>query len=231
MGGGGGDTPEPTESAATPATTASAPTPAPVAPAPAAPAVPEAPAPVPPWVQAASQRKRIPYWAVPVLAMLPVWAVVYMLTLDKPTDLNSPVAVGADVYNTKGCSGCHGADGAGSAAIPALTGADGVLTEFPDPVDQVTWVALGSDGYKKAGITTLPGGHAVTTGMPAWETSLTPDELMSVVLHERSTLNAEEFDIAAWEEGFEEKVEELIPDQAAAYIEVLESWKSSPPTG
>ena len=58
--------------------------------------------------------------------------------------------------------------------------------------------------------------------MPAWETSLTPDELMSVVLHERSILNSEEFDIEAWEDGFEEKVEELIPDQAADYIEVLE---------
>ena len=87
MGGGGGDTPAPTESAATPATTSSAPAPAAAAPAPAAPAVPEAPAPVPPWVEAANERKKIPYWAVPVLALLPVWAVVYMLTLDKPTDL------------------------------------------------------------------------------------------------------------------------------------------------
>ena len=43
------------------------------------------------------RRKRIPFWAVPVLASSRSGPSVYMVTLDKPTDLNSPVTIGADV--------------------------------------------------------------------------------------------------------------------------------------
>ena len=232
MGGGGDDAPAASESSAapaassTPATTAAAP----AVPAPAAPAVPSAPEPVPPWVQAANQRKRIPIWAVPVLVLLPIWAAVYMLTLDKPTNKNSPLVIGNTVYNTMGCSGCHGASGGGTGNIPALTGNTSVLKEFPDPADQVTWVALGSAGYKAKNIPTLPGGLPVVAGMPAWETSLTPDQLMAVVLHERSTLNTEKFDIKKWEKNFKDKVGKLLPDQLAAYTAVLDEWKITPPT-
>ena len=102
------------------------------------------------------------------------------------------------------------ASGGGSGPIPALTGDTSVLKEFPNPVDQVTWVALGSAGYLAKNIESLPGGMEVKAGMPAWQTALTPDELMSVVLHERSTLNTEAFDIKKWEKGFEEGVKEPI---------------------
>jgi len=44
-------------------------------PEPAAP--PPPPPPPPPYVQAARDRRRIPYWAMPVIALLPVWAIMY----------------------------------------------------------------------------------------------------------------------------------------------------------
>ena len=94
--GGGGDAEAP--AAATPATTEDAPASsapakaeASAAPAPVAPAAPE---PTPPWVEAAQSRKKIPVWAVPVLALLPIWAVVYALTLDPPTEATGPLTIG-----------------------------------------------------------------------------------------------------------------------------------------
>ena len=78
----GAATPPPSTpaAAATPSTEvapAAAATPAP-APAPAAPAVvAPPPKPPPPYVEAALRRKRIPYWAIPVVALLPLWAFIY----------------------------------------------------------------------------------------------------------------------------------------------------------
>jgi len=184
--------------------------------------------PTPPWVEAAQSRKKIPFWAVPVLALLPLWAVVYALTLDPPTQAESPLTVGATVYSTN-CATCHGATGGGSGNIPALAGADGVLKSFEKPADQVAWVAIGSAGWLQAGQKTLPGGRAVAGGMPAWDSSLQPADVMSVVLHERSTLNSEKFDATKWEDGFEDTLKKYVPDQAAAYKAVLDSWKATPP--
>ncbi|MBS1838058.1 MAG: cytochrome c [Actinobacteria bacterium] len=229
MGGGGGDdapaaatpakadagAPEPAVAAAAPAVAAAA------APAPKA-------APTPPWVTAAQSRKKIPFWAVPVLALLPLWAVIYALTLDPPTNAESPLTVGATTYSTN-CATCHGATGGGSGNIPALAGADGVLKSFPKPADQVAWVALGSAGWLQAGQKALPGGRPVSGGMPSWQASLQPADLMSVVLHERATLNDEKFDATKWEDGFEETLKKYVPDQAAAYKAVLDSWKATPP--
>lgn len=229
-GGGGEDAPAP---AATPATTESAPAaaaPAKVEAA-AAPAVatPAAPEPTPPWVEAAQTRKKIPFWAVPVLFFLPIWAVVYALTLDPPTEADSPLSLGEEVYLNKGCSGCHGASGAGGGAIPALTG-DGNVTEvWPTPGLQVAWIALGSDGWLAAGNETMENGKPVAGGMPGWAASLTPAEIMEVTLHERATMNGEAFDAAVWEEGFKEAVEQYMPDQAAEYEAVLEEWTADPP--
>lgn len=183
---------------------------------------------IPPWVQAAQSRKKIPFWAVPVLFLLPLWAVIYALTLDPPTQANSPLTVGATVYSTN-CATCHGPTGGGSGAIPALVGDEGVTKSFPKPADQVAWVALGSAGWTQAGQTKLPGGKTVNGGMPAWAASLAPEDLMSVVLHERTTLDKETFDAATWEDGFEETLKKYVPDQADAYMAVLDEWKTNPP--
>ena len=233
-GGGGGD--EAAPAAATPATTGGD-SPAPAAAAAAAPAVvdttPAAPDPVAPWVEAATTRQKIPVWAIPVLALLPIWAAVYMLTLDTPTPTElGAFEAGAEVYTTKGCSGCHGVTGGGSGANPALTGPEGATVTFATPASQVLWVALGSSGFQAEGLDTYGDGapREVTGGMPAWGDSLTPVELMEVVLHERSGLNDEEFDIELWKEGFEETLSEHLPaDKVAAYTAVLEEWEADPP--
>lgn len=227
--GGGDDAP----TTAAPAKADAAPTPAAsAAAAPVAAAAPSVPAPVaaptPPWVEAAQTRKKIPFWAIPVLALLPLWAVIYALTLDPPTKTESPLTIGATVYSTN-CATCHGATGGGSGAIPALTGSSSVVKTFPKPGDQVAWVAVGSAGWLQSGLKTLPGGRAVAGGMPAWATSLKPEEVMAVVLHERTTLDAEKYDQTKWEDGFEDALKKHVPDQAAAYKAILDSWKATPP--
>ena len=72
--------PAESESAAAPAPVAAA-TPARAAaaapPAAAEPPAPPPPKPDPPYIQAAKRRRRIPYWAMPVLAALPLWGYVY----------------------------------------------------------------------------------------------------------------------------------------------------------
>jgi hypothetical protein len=230
MGGGGGDA-APAAEASAPATTADAAPVAAAAAVPAAAAAPAAPAvpdPVAPWVEAAQSRRKIPVWAVAVLVMLPLWAVVYALTLDPPTPTEpGPLELGAETYAGKGCSGCHGAGGAGAGAVPGLATTP---EDFAEPADMVTWIALGSAGYQAAGIEEYAPGKPVNGGMPGWMDSLTAEELMSVVLHERSAYGGEEFDIAVWEAGWEESLSALLPaDKVDEYTAVLEEWKADPP--
>lgn len=235
MGGGGGaseSAPKPeAAAAAAPAATESAP--AATAAAPAAPVV-KPPEPVAPWVEAANRRQKIPFWAIPVLIGLVLWAPVYMLTLDPPTATElGPLDSGAEVYSTKGCSGCHGASGEGSGANPALKGDEGVKEVFTSPASQVAWVALGSAGFQAAGLSTYGDADITKTiggGMPPWGDSLSADELMDVVLFERTGLDEEEFDIDTWSEDFEETLSELLPgDKVAEYVAVLDKWKDNPP--
>lgn len=184
---------------------------------------------MPPWVEAAETRKKIPVWAIPVLGLLPLWAVLYALTLDPatPTELG-PYEEGAVVYAEQGCAGCHGASGAGAGAVPAL---DEVTTVFERPVDQVTWVALASAGYQSLGLTEFSPGHPLAGGtMPSHINTLTAEQVMAVVLHERHAFSGEEeFDPEVWKTDFAEVVEERMPEKAAEYIAVLEEWEASPP--
>ena len=230
MGGGGGDAAAAPADSVAPATTgAAAPAVAaaavPVAAAPSTPAIPD---PVAPWVEAAQTRRKIPIWAVPVLVLLPLWAVIYALTLDPATPTEpGPLELGAETYAGKGCSGCHGAGGAGAGAVPGLSTS---AEDFAEPADMVAWVALGSAGYQAAGIEEYAPGKPVNGGMPAWADSLTAEELMSVVLHERTDYSGEAFDAAVWEEGWEESLTALLPqDKVDEYTAVLEEWKADPP--
>ncbi len=229
--GGGGDAAAPAEAA--PATTGDA---APAVTPSAAPAVAETPAapslpdPVAPWVEAAQSRRKIPFWAVPILALLPLWAVIYALTLDPPTPTEpGPLELGAETYAGKGCSGCHGAGGAGAGAVPGLTNTP---EDFARPADMVTWVALGTAGYQAQGIKEYAPGKTVGAAgqMPAWADSLTAEELMTVVLHERTVYGGETFDAAVWDDGWEEALTALLPqDKVDEYTAVLDEWKADPP--
>ena len=105
---------------------------------------------------------------------------------------------------------------------------------FTSPGSQVAWVALGSSGFSNAGLTTYGDGDIkkpVAGGMPAWGDSLTADELMDVVLHERTTIDEEEFDIEKWKTNFEEDLAaaKIPADKAAEYVAVLEAWEANPP--
>ncbi|MFL6206871.1 MAG: c-type cytochrome [Acidimicrobiales bacterium] len=142
------------------------------------------PAPVPepmrPEVAAAHARKKIPFWALPVLVFLPLWAYVYQATLEPaPSGELTPVEQGGLVYHE--CAACHGAGGAGSASVPAL---DGVLETWPDYRDHMLWVKLGSTGWSTYADTYGAPKKPVKGGMPA-HASMSDEDLALVVLYER----------------------------------------------
>lgn len=156
------------------------------APAPIAPGVPDPePSAPPPNVQAALARKRVPLWALPVVGLLPLWGYVYAGTLEPPTvEASGALVVGEGIFNT--CAACHGADGGGGVG-PALTQLGDV---FSAPADQMHWVGLGSTGWQaEVGDTYGDTAKPVNGGMPAFADSLTPEELTSVVVYERTTFS------------------------------------------
>ena len=139
-----GEAPSTDTPAASPATT-----PAPAATVKAAAPAPKAAEPVPPYVAAANERKKVPFWAMSALAMLPVWAFLYLVAL-KPAEkaVAGPLAVGTETYS--GCSSCHGAEGAGGAGRVLYQGE--VLKTFPHIEDMLNFVYSGSQKYVAAGI-------------------------------------------------------------------------------
>ncbi len=157
---------------------------------------PAAPEPVPPYVEAALDRRRIPIWAMPVLAFLPLWAIFYVGTLGTPgAGGGDPLAVGADLFSAN-CASCHGSSGGGGVG-PQLSD-DEVLQTFPGQegfAAQVAFVTEGSGPISGEiyGDPDRPGGPKVAGGgMPGFGRSLTEEEIRLVVLHERSTLSTEE---------------------------------------
>jgi mono/diheme cytochrome c family protein len=196
-----------TAAAATPAAAA------PVAAAPAAAPVPiEAAPPLPPeppkpWVQAALSRKKIPYWAMPVLLFLPIWAFLYVGTLEGAGgEAEGLVAEGEQVYE-ESCASCHGAEGGGGVG-PALAGGD-VLTTFPEITGHIEWVAQATAGlgegtpYGSPDVGRVAGANGI---MPSFVSSLTAEELIAVVIYERTAWATDENEVtivAAIEEMIE----------------------------
>jgi mono/diheme cytochrome c family protein len=182
----GGAAPAPTAAAESPAaasTEVAAVTPAPV---PVAAEPPPPPEPPKPWVEAALRRKRIPYWALPVLLFLPIWAFLYVGSLESAsTEVAGLAGEGAAIYE-ESCASCHGADGGGGVG-PALAGGD-VLATFPDLAGHVQWVALGTPGlgtgtpYGSAEVGRVAGDAG---SMPGFSASLTGEQLLAVVVYER----------------------------------------------
>ena len=178
-----------TESAAAPA--------APAAPATPTPVVEELPAPLAPYVAAAQTRKKIPWWAASGLLLLPIWAISYVGTLERPPqEATGVMAEGLHVYESR-CASCHGATGAGGSGHALANGE--VLATFPTAAAHIMWVAIGSDGVGLGNSYGAPGrGRIVEGGMPAWGDVLTAEELIGVVLHERARLggSAEDAELA-----------------------------------
>ena len=92
------------------------------------------------------------------------------------------VAVGSEIYAAQ-CAGCHGPNGAGVGNFPALTG---VMTTFGACGDHLEWVALGSAGFQAEGRNSYGDtGKSIGGGMPAFGSSLSPEQLAAVVAFER----------------------------------------------
>lgn len=167
----------------------------------AVPAVAAEPTFVPPYVEAALKRKKIPFWAMPVLAFLPVWVFIYIGGLSpasdgKPTQL----AQGQAIFSAQ-CAGCHGSAGGGGVGRPMNEG--NLIKTFPDILGQLEFVWLGSNGIGPAGTPygdpNREGGQHKTLSyngnpMPAFNKSLTQAELLAVVRYEREVLSGEKVD-------------------------------------
>jgi mono/diheme cytochrome c family protein len=163
---------------AAPATTG--PAPAPAAAAPAEPAPPPEPEPVRPEVAAYQNRRRVPYWALPVLAFLPLWAYLFQGTLEPPAAGEAdPLVLGGEIYASQ-CAACHGSGGGGGVG-PAL---GTVVEHWPDPLDHMAWTRVGSTGWP--GDTLGVSDEPSVGGMPGFP-GLSDPQLAEVVLYERVT--------------------------------------------
>jgi mono/diheme cytochrome c family protein len=152
-----------------------------------------------PYVNAAKTRNKIPWWAASALLCLPIWAVVYVGTLERPdVEATGVLQHGSEIYAQR-CSSCHGTNGGGGAGNKLNDGE--VMITFPHMEDMVEWITKGSDGF---GVGTPYGdperGRIVAGGMPAFGDVLNAEEIISVVLHERAVFgNSEEAVILATE--------------------------------
>jgi mono/diheme cytochrome c family protein len=184
----GGDAPAPAAAASAPAKKAPAPLPT-LDPEPAK-VVPDIPV-----VAAARNRKRVPYWAASVLALLPLWGMIYYYSVQPPpAGENDPLVIGKDVYTTAGCSGCHGASGEGGVGQKLKDGH--VLETFADPLSMAHWIRFGAaegarpngsygDPDAKRSVNDLP-----SSAMPAFDEGTIPDEkLAALIIYVREELS------------------------------------------
>lgn len=158
---------------------------------------PPPPKPKPAYIQAAEKRKRIPYWAMPVIALLPVWAFVYAEGISPPPNTDEALVHGAEVYNS--CQGCHSPTGAGSGSGAQLNDGE-VLKTWPDPVAMMEWIHLGgiewtgTSGPADYGDPNREGGPhntgTVSGNMPPFK-DLSAEDLAAVTRHIRETLSGE----------------------------------------
>jgi mono/diheme cytochrome c family protein len=129
--------------AATPATSAPAAPPAPVVPV----VVPD-----PPYVRAAKERPKIPYWAMGTLSLLPIFMFMYWrgLTAEERV-IEGPIGAGASIYTGAGaCSGCHGAAGGGGVGRQLSDGE--ALKTFPYVNDMLNFIYVGTQGFEAEGL-------------------------------------------------------------------------------
>lgn len=177
-----------------------------------------------------------PSWLAAAFVIIPLLAVVYILTSPNGPDcgvagqLNIDEATGLAVncdgsdygsseinFFAKGaaiyaqCAACHGANGEGGAGPAMQAGA--LLATFPSGMcsDQIEWVALGTANFTEPtyGATDKPvGGTGV---MPGYEAQLTDEEIASVVLYERVQFGGQPLEEAQLDCGLmpEEGTEEV----------------------
>ena len=220
------DTPKSTA----PATTAKAAAPAaPSGPPPRSglPAVPEPESvkPDPVYVTAAKQRRKVPWWAMATLGLMPVWGFMYVRAVTEPVEeAEGPIGLGAEIYNS--CAACHGGNGGGGVGY-AFAGGE-VLESYPNIEDQLRYVYWGTGEYNLAGIQ-IPGnpdregGPHITNALGVMPQQgsmagggLTDYEILGVVCHARYTLGG-----AAPTEGeFAEEFEHWCSEESEIFIQL-----------
>lgn len=154
-------------------------------------------APTPPStpVTAALRRRKVPFWAMGALALMPVFGFIYVRALTEGTVAEQgPLSQGAGVYSR--CASCHGGTGGGVEGLGYQFSNGEVLATFANIEDQIRYVYYGTDQYKLAdveiyGDPNRDGGPHVTGArgnMPMFSGELSLDEIVAVVCHERYTL-------------------------------------------
>ena len=149
------------------------------------------PEPVAPYVTAFNERKKMPFWVVPVLLFLPVWGMFYYGTLERvPQGLTGLLGEGEHIYIEDGCSGCHGAEGGGGIGYAFAGGA--VHETFTTIEDQMVWITRGSAVTGTGQNYASPDGRErlVAGGMPGFGVGnpieLDVEHLLAVTLYERT---------------------------------------------
>jgi mono/diheme cytochrome c family protein len=185
-----------------------------------APAAPPPPKPDPVYVQAAKRRRKIPFWAMATLSLMPVWGFMYVRAVTEPPEVvEGPLGIGAEIYSS--CASCHGAGGGGGVGYAFSGGA--VLETFPHIEDQIRYVHYGTEGYNAEGVEIYgnpdrEGGPHVTGNlgvMPAFGGQLTQYEIVSVICHERYTLGGADPTSEEWADEYETWCSEESPVFAA----------------
>lgn len=236
LGGGSSDSDAGGESTA-PAASAPADKPEAATPAPATPAAPagrkaaeapqEAPPPKPdsPVVAAAKRRRKIPFWAMAGLSLLPIWIFMYVRAMTEPPEVAAgPMGIGAEVYSGN-CASCHLSDGAGGAGRPLNNGE--VVRTFPNIEDHIRFVYFGTAAYEAAGVTSYgdparEGGEHTTRSynggeMPGFGTALTGEELLAAVCDERFGLTGN-FAANSDDPAIVEEYETWCADEAPVFL-------------
>ncbi|MHB1130207.1 MAG: c-type cytochrome [Ilumatobacteraceae bacterium] len=170
------------------------------------------PPPDPAYVAAAKTRKKIPFWAMATLSLLPLWAFMYVLAL-RPQEktVEGPLAVGAGVYGT--CAGCHGADGQGGRALYQGE----VMKTFPKIEDMLNFVYTGSQAFATQGLAIYGnpdrdgGAHAPLSfnGNPMPQQGeqagggLTETQILGVVCHERYVISGADPKSPDWSQEYD----------------------------
>lgn len=196
-------------STATPAITASAAVaaaPATAKPAKAAPAAPPPPKPDPAYIAAAKSRKKIPFWAMATLSLLPIWGFMYVQGV-KPQakTAHGPLGDGVGVYSAN-CSTCHNPDGSGNLGRPFVGGAS--QQTFPHIEDQLNLVYTGSKAFADAGLPFYGDESLKHLGyngayMPKFGGTISDADILAAVCHERFDLGGVETDSPEWAEEYE----------------------------
>lgn len=193
----------------------------------------------PPYVAAAKTRRKIPWWAMATLSLMPVWGFMYVRALtEAPEVAEGPIGVGAEVYT--GCASCHGGGGEGGVGY-AFAGGE-VLLSFPNIEDQLRYVYYGTGQYNIAGVEIYgnpdrPGGAHVAGALGAMpqqgETAggdLTDEEIVAVVCHERYTLGGADPTSEQYAEEYEAWCAEEAPVYAAIEAGEFSLTMNEPPT-